>query len=173
MDKIKEQANIVSQLLLASDTGEIYTKTLTRTWDILREIGILLWLVICLTFVGGEWFYRTAVSLGRSTRTWYNSLGEKGPDVEPQSIASTGEALLDTVKSGTTYLLNQARQQLGIPAPEPITPPASPAKSPSPTPVDPPSASGPPTTVEPSISTEPATPTATILPEAEDEDDLA
>ncbi len=172
MDKIKEQANIVSQLLFSTETGDIYTKTLTRTWDILREIGILLWLVICLTFVGGEWFYRTSVSLGRSARTWYSGLSEKSPDVEPQSIASTGEALLDTVKSGTTYLLSQARQQLGIPAPEPITPPAPPVTPPS-TPVEPPSSSGPPAPVEPSISTEPATPTATILPAAEDEDDLA
>jgi hypothetical protein len=173
MDKIKEQANIVSQLLFAGDTGEIYTKTLTRTWDILREIGILLWLVICLTFVGGEWFYRTSVSLGRSARTWYSGLSEKGSDVEPQSIASTGEALLDTVKSGTTYLLSQARQQLGIPEPEPFTPPAPPVKPPSPTPAEPPSPSGPPAPVEPSVSAEPTTPTATILPSAEsDEDDL-
>ena len=79
MDKIKEQATIVSQLLFSGDTGEIYTKTLTRTWDILREIGLLLWLVICLTFVGGEWFYRTAVGLGRSARTWYIGLSEKEP----------------------------------------------------------------------------------------------
>lgn len=170
MDKIKEQANVVSQLLFAGDTGEIYTKTLTRTWDILREIGILLWLVICLTFVGGEWFYRTAVGLGRSARAWYIGLSEKSPDTEAQSITSTGEALLDTVKSGTTYLLNQARQQLGIPEPEPLTPsaPATP-----PTPAEPPSPSGPPAPVEPPISTEAPTPTATIFPAAEDEDDLA
>lgn len=172
MDKIKEQANIVSQLLFSTETGDIYTKTLTRTWDILREVGVLLWLVICLTFVGGEWFYRTSVSLGRSARTWYSGLSEKGPDVEPQSIASTGEALLDTVKSGTTYLLNQARQQLGIPEPEPIAPPPAAATPPSATPVDPPSPSGPPAPAEPSIPNEPATPTATILPAAEDEDDL-
>ncbi|PSR17689.1 hypothetical protein C8255_11385, partial [filamentous cyanobacterium CCP3] len=65
MDKIKEQANVVSQLLFSAETSDIYKKTLTRTWDILREVGILLWLVICLTFVGGEWFYRTAVGLGQ------------------------------------------------------------------------------------------------------------
>ncbi|MBE9136048.1 hypothetical protein IQ254_02325 [Nodosilinea sp. LEGE 07088] len=147
MDKIKEQASIVSQLLFSADTGDIYKKTLARTWDILREVAILLWLVICLTFVGGEWFYRTAVGLGRSTRTWYIGLSEKDPSAAPASMASTGQALLNTVQSSTAYLLSQARQQLGIPESEPkpsvaAEPPAQPA--PVVAPVAPPPAPEPP-----------------------------
>ena len=135
MDKIKDQANIVSQLLFANDTGDIYKKTLTRTWDILREVGILLWLVLCLTFVGGEWFYRTSVGLGRSTRAWYTELSQKDSSVEAQPITSTGQALFDTVKSKTSYLLAQARQQLGLPEPPPLEPPV--AATPAPKPVAP------------------------------------
>jgi hypothetical protein len=134
MDKIKDQANIVSQLLFANDTGDIYKKTLTRTWDILREVGILLWLVLCLTFVGGEWFYRTSVGLGRSTRAWYTELSQKDSSVEAQPITSTGQALFDTVKSNTSYLLAQARQQLGLPEPPPPDPVAA---TPAPKPVAP------------------------------------
>ena len=134
MDKIKDQANIVSQLLFANDTGDIYKKTLTRTWDILREVGILLWLVLCLTFVGGEWFYRTSVGLGRSTRAWYTELSQKDSSVEAQPITSTGQALFDTVKSRTSYLLAQARQQLGLPEPPPPDPVAA---TPAPKPVAP------------------------------------
>ena len=134
MDKIKDQANIVSQLLFANDTGDIYKKTLTRTWDILREVGILLWLVLCLTFVGGEWFYRTSVGLGRSTRAWYTELSQKDSSVEAQPITSTGQALFDTVKSKTSYLLAQARQQLGLPEPPPPDPVAA---TPAPKPVAP------------------------------------
>lgn len=141
MDKIKDQANIVSQLLFANDTGDIYKKTLTRTWDILREVGILLWLVLCLTFVGGEWFYRTSVGLGRSTRAWYTELSQKDSSAEAQPITSTGQALFDTVKSSTSYLLAQARQQLGLPKPTPQPPvaatPAPPPVAPSPAPVAP------------------------------------
>jgi len=134
MDKIKDQANIVSQLLFANDTGDIYKKTLTRTWDILREVGILLWLVLCLTFVGGEWFYRTSVGLGRSTRAWYTELSQKDSSVEAQPITSTGQALFDTVKAKTSYLLAQARQQLGLPEPPPPDPVAA---TPAPKPVAP------------------------------------
>jgi hypothetical protein len=134
MDKIKDKANIVSQLLFANDTGDIYKKTLTRTWDILREVGILLWLVLCLTFVGGEWFYRTSVGLGRSTRAWYTELSQKDSSVEAQPITSTGQALFDTVKSKTSYLLAQARQQLGLPEPPPPDPVAA---TPAPKPVAP------------------------------------
>ncbi|WP_052049990.1 hypothetical protein [Leptolyngbya sp. KIOST-1] len=176
MDKIKEQANVVTQLLFAADTGDLYKKTLARTWDILREIGILLWLVICLTFVGGEWFYRTAVGLGRSTRAWYTHLSEKDPAAESQPITSTGQALLDTVKSGTSYLLAQARQQLGIPAPEPLVPAAPPAPTTSvapPAPAEPATPSGPPAPVEPAPPTEPpASPIATISADVEAEEDV-
>ena len=178
MDKIKEQANVVSQLLFSAETSEIYKKTLSRTWAILREVGLLLWLVICLTFVGGEWFYRTAVGLGRSTRAWYTSLSEKDPAADAQPITSTGQALLDTVQSGTSYLLTQARQQLGIPAPEPLVPAAPPAPSvapPAPSPVEPPTPSGPPAPAEPlTIAEPPPSPVASVSAELEDEeDDLA
>jgi hypothetical protein len=131
MDKIKQQANTVSQLVFSAETGEAYKKTLGLTWDILRETGILIWLVICLTFVGGEWFYRNSVQLGRNARLWYNSLGEKPEGSEAEAAASTGEALLSSVKSGTTYLLSRARDQLGLPEPEAMPQPSVPQKQPA------------------------------------------
>ena len=138
MDKIKQQANTVSQLVFSAETGEAYKKTLSLTWDILRETGILIWLVICLTFVGGEWFYRNSVQLGRNTRDWYNNLGTKAEGSETQSAASTGEALLTSVQSGTSFLLSRARQQLGISEPEPPSQPQAP--NPKPPAVEPPPA---------------------------------
>jgi hypothetical protein len=131
MDKIKQQANTVSQLVFSAETGETYKKTLGLTWDILRETGILIWLVICLVFVGGEWFYRNSVQLGRNTRLWYEGLGEKAAASEAESAASTGEALLTSVKSGTTFLLSRARQQLGMPEPEPMATPPAPQSKPA------------------------------------------
>jgi hypothetical protein len=133
MDKIKNQANVVSQLIFSSETSNTYRKTLLITWNILRETGILIWLVLCLTFVGGEWFYRTSVSLGRNARVWYNNLGEKAESSDPTETASSiGEAVLDTVKTGTSSLLSQARQQLGMKEPAPMPPPAPKAAKPSP-----------------------------------------
>jgi hypothetical protein len=127
MDKIKDQANLVSQLVFSTETGDIYKKALTRTWDILRETGLLLWLVICLTFVGGEWFYRKSVKLGRDTRAWYEGLKTKDTaTTNGQTMQSTGQALLNSVQSSTAYLLTQARKQLGLKEPEPTsTPPAT------------------------------------------------
>ncbi len=169
MDKIKDQASVVSQLVFAGETGEIYKKMLSRTWDILRETGILLWLVICLTFVGGEWFYRNSVSLGRNARTWYANLSTKSADTESPSMEATGAALLGSVKSGAAYLLSQARQQLGLPDPEPTAPvtQATPVAPPSPpVPVVPPPAPvvEPPAPASSPVSFTPAT--------SVDEDDL-
>lgn len=169
MDKIKEQANVVSQLVFAGETGEIYKKMFSRTWDILRETGLLIWLVVCLTFVGGEWFYRNSVNLGRSARVWYTNFSTKTAEAEAPSMEATGEALLGTLKSGTASLLTLARQQLGLPEPEPTAPPVASAPKPvAPAPAAPPAPVAPPV-VEPPAPT-PFTPPA--APAAADEDDL-
>jgi hypothetical protein len=148
MDKIKEQANVVGQLIFSSDTGDTYKKTLLLTWKILRETGVLIWLVLCLTFVGGEWFYRTSVTLGRNARVWYSNLGETPEGEGADAATSTGQALLETVQSSTSYLLSQARQQLGLKEPAPIPPPAP--KVPKAEPANEPTAS-PSTSMAPSV----------------------
>ncbi|XGB42954.1 MAG: hypothetical protein LVS60_03805 [Nodosilinea sp. LVE1205-7] len=151
MDKIKEQTNRVIQLVFAGDTAQIYQRTLTRSWDILRETGILIWLVICLVFVGGEWFYRNSIQLGSQTRAWYQQVSENsgvsGTDPS-QSVGSTGQALLHSLQSGALYLLDQARQQLGITKPE--------AAAPSPIPPD--SKPEPPSSPSPATAEEKAAP---------------
>jgi hypothetical protein len=156
MDKIKQQANTVSQLVFSPDTGQAYKKTLLLTWTILRETGILIWLVLCLVFVGGEWFYRSSVRLGRNARTWYNNLGETEGKSEAEAATSTGEALLTSVQSGTAYLLSRARQQLGIPDPEPTPQAPTPAPPKPSTAATTPSAVAQPaaTTVTPPVETD-------------------
>jgi hypothetical protein len=148
MDTIKVQANKVSQLIFASDTGSTYQKALTLTWDILRETALLIWLVICLIFVGAEWLWNTAIDLGQKVRAWYESLGEKKAEPgEPQSFESISKSVLSAGESGAAFLLYRAKQQLGIdaepPAPKtvkkpeaskPVAPPAPVATS---TPVTP------------------------------------
>ncbi|MGB3200374.1 MAG: hypothetical protein WBA99_05700, partial [Nodosilinea sp.] len=88
-----------------------------------------------------------------------------------------GKALLETVQSGTSYLLHQARQQLGIPTPEPLSPtlPPPPVAPVASSPVEPPTPSGPPAPMEPLATPEPSSPVATVSAniEDEDEDDLA
>lgn len=138
MDKIKAQANRVSQLVFSAETGAAYKRVLVLTWDILRETGVLLWLVVCLLFVGIEWFYFSSVKLGRQTRAWYENLGQTSEGAEPQSAASTGQAVLNAGQSGINYLLTQARQQLGMKAPEkPAPPKPAPASPPAPAPSSP------------------------------------
>lgn len=148
MDKIKEQANKVSQLVFASETGAAYQKTLALTWAILRETGILLWLVVCLVFVGSDWFWHNSIRLGRNARSWYTGLSEK-PQSSEQSFTATGQSILEVGKSGAAYLLTQARQQLGLPQPAPVspaasvpTPPITPAATAAPTPAGPPAPAG-------------------------------
>ncbi|MEM6519444.1 MAG: hypothetical protein AAF722_08960 [Cyanobacteria bacterium P01_C01_bin.70] len=95
------------------------------TWAILRETGVLLWLVICLAFVGGEWFWYRSIALGRTTRSWYEDL--KVPSAEaPKSASEIGESALAALGTGTETLLYQAKKQLGMD----VAPPTSRAQKP-------------------------------------------
>lgn len=137
MEKIKTQANKVSELLFAADTGATYKKTLTLTWNILRETGLLLWLIICLTFVGGEWFWKNSISLGRKARDWYEDWQTPSAD-EPKSATEMGQSALTALSFSAENLLYQAKKQLGIdaepPAPKSVEPTVAAPKAPEPAP---------------------------------------
>ncbi|MEO0497575.1 MAG: hypothetical protein AAF141_09425 [Pseudomonadota bacterium] len=119
MEKIKGQAGKVGELIFAADTGTTYKKTIILTWAILRETGVLLWLVICLVFVGAEWFWQKSILLGQSARTWYEGLTEPS-DAEPKSATEMGQSALSAVSTGAETLLYQAKKQLGIEAEPPV-----------------------------------------------------
>lgn len=119
MEKLKGQAAKVSQLLFSTETSATYSKAIGRTWEILRETGILLWLVICLVFVGAEWFWYTAIRLGHQGRAWYEALQTPSPG-GAKSASQIGQSLLLSLSSGTETLLYRAKQQLGIEAEPPV-----------------------------------------------------
>ncbi len=143
MDKIKNQSSKVGELIFSADTGAAYKKTLVLTWAILRETGILLWLILCLVFVGAEWFWQTAIALGGKARIWYEGL-QSADKQEPKSAGEMGQSIMDTLGTGTANLLYRAKQQLGMDA-EPPAPKAPKATAPpTPTPAPKPVAAPPP-----------------------------
>lgn len=137
MEKIKGQAGKVGELIFAAETGATYKKTITLTWSILRETGVLLWLVVCLVFVGAEWFWQKSILLGQSARAWYEGL-QASSETESKSATEIGQSALSAVGTGAGTLLYQAKKQLGIdaepPAPKPQKPQVEPPPAPTPAP---------------------------------------
>ncbi|WP_204138709.1 hypothetical protein [Halomicronema sp. CCY15110] len=157
MEKIKGQAGKVGELIFAAETGATYKKTLTLTWSILRETGVLLWLVVCLVFVGAEWFWQKSILLGQSARAWYEGL-QASSETESKSATEIGQSALSAVGTGAGTLLYQAKKQLGIDA-EPPALKSQKTKAETPTP---PPAPEPPSSMavaDTSATTKPASPT--------------
>lgn len=130
MDRIRVQAAKFWQLLTAPDTLESYKKVGSLTWDILKEAGLLVWLVICLVLVAFEWLWKTAFGAGQNFRDWVNQLEGTGD----RAASEAGRAFLSATKNTLGYTLTQAKTQLGIPLtvePEPKLTPTS-AASPKP-----------------------------------------
>jgi len=179
MDQIQLQASKLLELLFSDETAATYQKTLNLTGTLLKETAQLIWLIICSAFVFGAWVGDTSMKLGSNLRNWIDQQGS--PSLAPSEkkpLSATGKSLLDQGKTAADYLLNQAREQLGlepvasIPAiksapaksstTEPAATQASPAKpaalkpaAPEPAAPEPkPSASAP--TLDSSISNQPA-----------------
>lgn len=140
MEKIKSQAGKLGDLLFDAETGATYKKAVTLTWAILRETGLLLWLTICLIFVGAEGFWKKSVALGRASRNWYEGL-QAPKETESKSAAEVGQSALSALGLGAATLLYQAKQQLGMeaepPAPSPRPTKAAAAPTPDPAPLKP------------------------------------
>ncbi|MDX2241421.1 MAG: hypothetical protein NW224_12115 [Leptolyngbyaceae cyanobacterium bins.302] len=112
MDRIKAQADKFWTLLLDPQTYAAYKNFVVTTWAILREAALLVWLVVCLSLVGFEWFWQNSLAAGHNSRAWFNRL-----EGSNEQIASeTGKALLSAGKSSLNFTIATAKQQLGLPA---------------------------------------------------------
>lgn len=125
MDSIQVQASKLWDLIFSDETADTYQKTLNLTGTILKESAQLIWLIICSVFVFGAWFSDTSVKTGKGIRDWVDTQSSGGTAEEGKPIAETSKELLEKGRTGVTYLLNQAREQLGLEAME--APPAKPA----------------------------------------------
>lgn len=127
MDKIKTQANQLWQLISNPATGATYKQTVGLTWSILKETGLLLWLIVCLVLVLGDWFWKYSYQAGQNTRIWFDELETKS-SIETEDGANfwseTGKSLLAAGQNTFDAALNTARGQLGIETPPAPTPKA-------------------------------------------------
>ena len=156
-NQIQTQATKVWQSIAAPETAATYQKTGAVTWAILKETGYLLWLVICLVLVAGEWIWKTGYRSGYDFREWLNNFERPSPD---RLLSATGQTLLGAGKTSLASVLSTAKDQLGIeaePIPEASALPPTLASPPTP-PFTPPIA---PTSIEldePPESTDPLDP---------------
>ena len=111
MDRIQAQAAKLWRLLFSSDTVATYQKTLTRTWEILKESALLVWLIFCLVFVLAEWVWKSCAQLIADLKTWYGGFEEPSANT---LLSATGKAFLSAGEASIDYVLSQAKGQLGI-----------------------------------------------------------
>lgn len=113
MDRIKSQAAVVSQLLFDPKTAGAYKDVIALTGKIIKEVALLAWLLICSLFVFVAWFSDVSISSGRQARNWWQAKQMETVNGD-QSAAATGQAFLDVSQNGANFLLNKAREQLGL-----------------------------------------------------------
>ena len=120
MDKIQAQASKLWDLIFAPTTVTTYQQALALTWEILLESGRLIWLLFCLVLIVFAWIGSYAMATGQNARIWYQQLGQKGEsESSSEMFVSAGKALLDVSSNSASFLLNQAKDQLGIELPQP------------------------------------------------------
>jgi hypothetical protein len=118
------QINKLRQIVSASETLNTYTQAIVLTWTILKETGILLWLILCLVIVGFDWFWTQSIAAGQRFRLWLNQFQATDSD---QIAAHMGQEILTVSKASLDYTIAQAREQIGLSArlsPVAINPPS-------------------------------------------------
>ncbi|MEM1240380.1 MAG: hypothetical protein AAGI45_11115 [Cyanobacteria bacterium P01_H01_bin.26] len=113
MDRVKSQAAVVSQLLFDPKTADAYKSVLVLTGRIIKEVALLAWLLICSVFVFVAWFGDIATKAGGDARQWWQAQQTRTATGN-QTAAATGKALLDVSQNGANFLLDKAREQLGL-----------------------------------------------------------
>ncbi|MFM7449397.1 MAG: hypothetical protein ACKO24_12465 [Leptolyngbyaceae cyanobacterium] len=161
MNELKTQAAKVLELLTNPSTGTTFQNAFSLAWQILKEVGQLLWLVLCLGLVFVEWLWKTGYSTGWKTRDWVNTLDQPGRD---RVFNETGKSLLELGKTSATKAVASAKERLGIVdtgSESPVVPPA-PKADVKPPAVKPPAVKSP--TPEPAVVTSPAPSTVAAEP---------
>jgi len=129
MNELKAQAVKVIELLTSPSTGTTFQNAFSLASQILKEIGQLLWLILCLGLVSVEWLWKTGYSTGWKTRNWVNTLDQPGRD---RVFNETGKSLLELGKTSATKAVAAAKERLGIVdtgSEPPVVPPASAPKA--------------------------------------------
>lgn len=149
MNRIQTQAQKLWQMLSAPETGKTYQQAWTATVQILKETGLLLWLVVCLFLVFFDWFWKFSIKSGSDLREWFNTLERPSPE---RIVSESGRTLLTVGQDSLNKVLTQARAQLGLP--QPAIAPAASARPAAPPPEVPPAAPTPaaPPAVPPAVA---------------------
>jgi hypothetical protein len=123
---LRSQISLWWQTVSSEETLNIYQNTVQVTWKILQETAKLLWLFLLLGLVFFDWFRDTAINSGAQLKIWVNSLQEPKAEHAWSEVVKSAKSV---GQNGTTRLLGQAREQLGIqaPAPRAVATPISPA----------------------------------------------
>ena len=118
MNRLKQQFSRVSELLFNPETRNTYSKALSLTGTLLKEIFTLLWMIFCLVFLIFFWAGQYVRQITYNTKVWYQNQENQHSE---NRFADFSKSLLDVGSSSSRYVITQAKQQLGIQSdPKPI-----------------------------------------------------
>lgn len=123
-EQLSKQASELWNTISAPQTAETYKNTFTLTWQILKRLGLTVWLALCLIIVAADWIADTAIRSGKTVRLWLENLQNQDSE---KLAAVTGEQLVSLSKQSLFQTVANARKQLGLPEKQmpPQLPPAA------------------------------------------------
>ena len=132
--QLTDQIKVWWKTVSDKDALGTYQKTLQATWNILRETGRLIWLVLCLGLVLVTWIWTSSKTSTQRLQAWYESIPE--PKTE-HAWTEASQLLVSAGRATATNIMAQAREQLGLPAPQPAPVIKTVAAAPAPQPATP------------------------------------
>ncbi|MBV6625823.1 MAG: hypothetical protein KI793_23325 [Rivularia sp. (in: Bacteria)] len=114
MKLIQYQANVVWDNLSSPNTIKIYQQALVKTWNLLKETAILLFMLLLLVVVFVLWVWHIGFTIGWKFRHWMES-----PNKEPDKFV---ENTIKSLSNSFAQLFNRvkgfAEKKLGLELPK-------------------------------------------------------
>lgn len=110
-NQIQAQTAKVWQTITDPATANSYKQVVVVTWNIIRETAVLVWLILCLVVVLGDWLWRNSYRAGRNVRNWVTHFKQPDPN---QLFSTTGQRLLESGRTSVDRAIAAARSQIGI-----------------------------------------------------------
>jgi hypothetical protein len=110
MNPIQHQFTLLSQTLFAQDTGVTYKQAAVKTWEVLKQTALLIYLLALLVVVVLVWLWSTGFRKGYCFRKW---LETEQPTLE-RLLLEAGKLLLKPFELVADWSQSQVKELLGI-----------------------------------------------------------
>ncbi len=109
------QLNKLQELVFNRESALTFAQSIRLMATVVKEFATLLWLTVCYGLVALSWLGNWAVQSGQQAKGWWIEFKQRRSQQSTTEIAAeTGKSVLHRSHAIVSYVVRQARKQVGL-----------------------------------------------------------